>query len=313
MITLSDGSSVHLIGDPHLGKAFEVGVSLARRGEREKSQMADFKKELAVSAHIIVMVGDLFDHPYVSYSVVGAAEKAVKEAVLARPNVTFVMMAGNHDMPRNITAVGAFDDFKARLDGRYPNLHILTKPRLIGKVAFFPWEWNRRADDQVDDIKGAFELAVGHWDLSLFEGKDTHLAPVARLGQHVEIWSGHYHKPGRYTVRGREVDCTGSLQPYSHSEDPSETRYVTLTRADALARTDLKDKCVRVILSPGEDLPEIDALQLTHIRSKPLVDEGLGQSVSLDTFDWQAILNAKLSPLDPAVRTFINERLATSQ
>src|SRR3546814_19137811 len=62
------------------------------------------------------------------------------------------------------------------------------------------------------------------------------------------IYSGHYHLPGEYEVDGHTVVCTGSMEPYSHAEDPSGDLYVTLTLAELEARDDLHDKCVRVLL-----------------------------------------------------------------
>lgn len=307
---LPNGTVVHLIGDPHLGKKFEVGVPLARRGERETSQLSDFVQELYQEANIVIMVGDLFDHPYVGYDVSQAAADAVASAVMDRPDVTFVMMAGNHDMPRNITKVGAFDDFRDRLQKRYENLYILNKPAVIDGVACFPWEWNRRADEQVSDLIEQTALAaVGHWDLASFNGKDVHLAPVHALRKafgDVPLYSGHYHIPGLYG----EVICTGSLQPYSHAEDPDGKFYVTLSREEALAAQGLGNKNVRIRLAKGEDMPDIDCLSLTFIREKEMVDEGATPDYTKPTKDWSKMLTAKLAPLDERVRSYITERMS---
>jgi len=193
----------HLIGDPHLGRKFEVGVPLHRRGEREREQLAHFERELATPAHMVVMVGDLFDHPYVPHSVVMAALHAVQSAAAARPTTQFVMMAGNHDMPRKVTATGAFDVFQRACAGWQPNLHVLTQPEIIEGVAFFPWEWDVSAVDQVAGLREAWEqhpregqigAAIGHWDLASYGGDDSHLAPVAALRDafgDIPLFSGH--------------------------------------------------------------------------------------------------------------------------
>lgn len=311
--TLADGTRVHLIGDPHLGKKFEVGVHVSRRGEREQKQAMHFRRELEADADIIVMVGDLFDHPYVGLSVIDAAATAIYSAALNNPDVTFIMMPGNHDLPRNVAAVGAFHDLWDRLHERLPNLVIPRSPEVIRGLAIFPWQWDRTAEEQVADVAGDTAVAaVGHWDLKSFGGSDNHLAPVAALRAafgDIPLYSGHFHVPGEYLVMGYPVLCTGSLEPYSHGEDPDNAVYVTLDRAEALAQADtLVDKCVRVRLAPGEDLPEINCLALTHTR-EAVVDHGVSQRVSLDTFDWDAILRTKLATLDPEVREFIEERL----
>jgi len=67
-----------LIGDPHLGRDFRNGTPLNRRGEREAMQLAQFKEELATpDVHLIVMVGDLFDKPFVPLHMITAAADAV--------------------------------------------------------------------------------------------------------------------------------------------------------------------------------------------------------------------------------------------
>lgn len=312
--TLPSGHSVLLIGDPHLGRKFEVGVPPHRKGEREKSQLAQFVTELNVEANIVVVIGDLFDNPYVGFGVIDAAHKALVEAVEANPYTTYVVLAGNHDMPRNITNLGAFDDLKSRLDGRYKNLHLLTKPALIEGLALFPWEWNRRADEQVSDITGHVLAAVGHWDLSTFNGKDTHLAPVGAIHAaygDVPCYSGHYHTPGNYPVGSATVVCTGSLQPYTHGEDPNNTLYVTLSRSEALDRdpVSLQAFNVRIRRKRGEDMPDIDCLSLTYIYEDE-VDEGATPGAEkVVNKDWSKILSAKLAPLDPRVQTFIKDRI----
>lgn len=309
---LASGARVHLIGDPHLGKKFEEGVPQNRRGERESRQAAHFANELEATADVIVMVGDLFDNPYVSDAVIVAAARAILGAAERNPDVLYVMMAGNHDKPRNLTLVGAWHAFREMTQHRLSNLFILDRPAHLGALAFFPWEWDRRADDQVNDLAGAVgvEHAVGHWDLSVFDGKDDHLAPVEALHtafpQLYGMWSGHYHKPGAYRVGDCWVHCTGSMEPYAHGEGDL---YVTLTRAEALLATDLHDKVVRVLLAPGEDMPEIDCLALTHKRVRVDEEDGVQSTVSVDDFDFHRIVRERIHDRDPRVRGFIEERM----
>ena len=314
-LTLPNNLTVHFIGDPHLGKKFEAGVPLHRRGERERKQLQHFINELEVEADVIIIVGDLFDHPYVGYSVVDAAARALLSAAERNDNRRYYVMAGNHDLPRLITSVGAFHDLEQRLEGRYWNLRVVRRPLVEEGIAFFPWEWDRRADAQVKDVENEEAyLAVGHWDLSMFEGKDDHLAPVEELqrafGPNVGIWSGHYHVPGEYTVKGVKIECTGSLEPYSHDQDPSGALYVTLplNRILEAPASEFKDKCVRVILKPGEELPDLDCLALTHKReaNEKVIRE---TTTSLRDFDWNKVLKERIDRLDPLVQAFIKERL----
>lgn len=312
--TTPDGVRVHLIGDPHMGKRFDVGVPLHRRGEREMKQTIRFQQELNSDADVIVVVGDLFDHPYVPYAIVDAVAKAIRGAADNNPETDYIVMAGNHDVPRNITAVGAFHDLEDRLRDRSENLYIARRPLWHRGLAIFPWEWDRRAADQVGDLNGKQSYAaVGHWDMVAYEGKNDHLAPVVELKQFfgdIPLYSGHYHKAGDYIVEGVTVVGTGSMEPYSHGEDPNGTLYVTMGRSDVLNADPefLRHKNVRVQLAPGEDLPVIDALSVIPMRLAKGV-KAKNDTLSLSDFDWNAILSRRIKPLDPVVKAFIKERL----
>lgn len=308
--TLADGTRVHLIGDPHLGRKFETGVSLKNRGVREASLFQDFRDRLETDADIIIMVGDLFDHPYVGYGVVDQAAAAIRSAAERNSDVIYIMLAGNHDLPRDTTVVGAFHDLDDRLRDRYENLHIVRRPTVINKIALMPWEWDRRADEQASDIANEdYEAVVGHWDLSKFDDKDDHLAPVQSF-MRVPLYSGHYHVPGDYEVDGITIHCTGSLQPLSHDQDPSGRLYVTVTLSEALSRPsgDFKGKHVRVVLQPGEDLPDLDAIAVTPKREK-VAAKSADNTLSLKDFDWNKMLSERISKLDPKVQEYIKERL----
>lgn len=305
--SLTDGTEVALIGDPHLGRKFETGVPLHRRGERERRQLENFKAQLAQEAGMVVVVGDLFDHPHVGFKVVLDAYQAIVAA--ANDDREIFVMAGNHDLPRNLEAVGAFEMLEALL-AEVPDVQVVRVPRVYEGVALFPWQWNRAALEQVDDVSAPAQLAIGHWDLQSFGGDDSHMAPTvalkAKFGDDLAIYSGHYHLPGEYQVDGHTVICTGSMEPYSHAEDPTGDLYVTLTLAEIEARDDLHDKVVRVLLAEGEELPvDVDCLALTAKRA---AKEAAGE-VSLGDFDWSTILAEKLAPLTPEVRDFIEVRL----
>jgi hypothetical protein len=305
-----DDMRVHLIGDPHLGKDFDKHAPTHRRGERATKQMAQFIDELHHPSDIIVMVGDLFDHPGVSNSIVVGAARAVLAAAESRPDTIFIMMAGNHDLPRNLTRVGAWTTFTKMLEDRMENLVIARWPMVVARIAVFPWEWDRTAAEQVGDLAGwPADAAIGHWDLEMFDDDGSHMAPVEELrsafGQDVILRSGHFHKPGVYG----EVICTGSMQPMSHGEDPDEQFYVTRTLEQVLAAgDDLRDKHVRVLVKPGEEIPEIDCLGVTHLRVREET-ENHPVTLSPSNFDWTKRLSDRIKNLKPAVRDFIVERM----
>lgn len=247
------------------------------------------------------------------YAVLDAAADAIDNAASMNPKTTYIVYAGNHDLSRDVTKVGAFHELVERLIDRYSNLHLVRRPTVVEDIAIFPWEWDRRADEQVSDLKGQKAVAVfGHWDLVTYEGKDTHVAPTKALKStfgDIPIYTGHYHVAGDYTVDGVTVACVGSMQPYAHDQDPDGKLYVTMPLVDVLAKDEsfFKDKVLRVILKPGEELPKINALAVTPKREKAETQEKI--TVSLDDFDWKKIVSDAMNKMTPEVKAFALERL----
>jgi hypothetical protein len=299
-----------LIGDPHLGKDFRNGTPLHRRGEREAMQLAQFKEELTPDdTNMIVCIGDLFDKPFVPLPVIHSAVDIVVSSAKAFPDVHYVFLAGNHDKSRQLGIRGAWELFELAV-AWVPNITILNEPEVIDGVAFYPWEWDRTALEQV--LSEPAEAACGHWDLKSFGGDDSHICPTVDLvrahGEHVQIYSGHYHEEGDFTISGITVYCCGSLQPYAHGEGDM---YVTLTAQEAIERDDLHDKCVRILLEPGEDLPEIDCLQLTYKRVDSEHEEVMGIEVGIGAFNLNETLADEFreNEVPEPVQSFIKERV----
>ena len=311
-INLPSGDFAWLIGDPHLGRKFERGVPAHRRGEREKAQFERFVAELGTPGVAYnIMVGDLYDHPHVSPSVVVAAAQAYLLAADQWPRTTFIALAGNHDLSRDINVVGAWQLFCKIVDGRLPNLITVTEPWDDDELLIMPWQWGVPAADQVKLYEGSNILArtaIGHWDLQSFGGDDSHMAPTQELHDLgvTEIYGGHYHTPGDYQVAGHVVHCTGSLEPFSHAEDPDGEIYVTLTLAEATDGRDLSDKFVRLELEQGEIVPEdLNVQALTTRLTKAEATELLPQ----ENFEWGKIMAEALDGLTPEVKGFITERI----
>lgn len=316
-IDLPNNLTAHLIGDPHIGRKFEAGVPAHKRGQREARQMYLLKAELGTpDVNYNISVGDLFDHPHVSYKVVLEVAEAYLYYAEAMPQTTFLIMAGNHDLPRNLGTVGAFDAFEEIVSGRFNNLLVVRNPYWLNeaKLILFPWQWGVTAEDQTP-IEGMTVFrgytAIGHWDLQSYGGDDSHMAPTKTLHDLgiTEIYSGHYHTEGDYTVNGHVVHCTGSMEPYSHGEDPEGKIYVTLSLDEATDGRDLTGKCVRVILTDGQELPDdLDCMALTAIKAK--VENEEVQALDLSKFEWKTTLDEALADLDPEVKAFIEERLS---
>jgi predicted phosphodiesterase len=307
-----------LIGDPHLGRDFRNGTPLHRRGEREAMQLAQFREELATpDVDLVVMVGDLFDKPFVPLNTIHQAVDAVVEAAQARPGVTFYFLAGNHDKSRQLAIKGAWELFSVAVRW-LSNVVILDQPACHDGIAFYPWQWDRTALEQVEhNHSHGCKVAIGHWDLISFGGDDSHIAPTDALmaahGADVQIFSGHYHEEGIFKVGDVNVLCTGSMQPYTHAEDPNGDLYLTLT-TEQLAGIDpdeLRNKCVRVILNPGEEMPDVDCLQLTSKKADSEAEEVELGEVGIGAFDLHAVLAEEFAgnEVPDQVQGFIKERI----
>lgn len=282
MLIKNGTGDIWLIGDPHFGRNFNNGTPLHRRGDRERMQREQFIEELNHPASTIVMVGDLMDKPVVPLNILSQVIQDVKAVALERYDVDFIFMAGNHDKSRQLEQMGAWEIFSMAV-GWIDNVHIIDDYMVINDVAYFAWNWSCTSKQQVERFldyePGRIDAFVGHWDLMDFGGDTSHMCPVdlfQQINPLAPIYSGHYHIEGTHTVDGVNVNCTGSMQPYAHGEGDM---YVTLTVDEALARDDLYDKCVRIVLQPGEILPDIDCLQLTSTR-EAAVDEPIEIEIS---------------------------------
>lgn len=305
-----------LIGDPHMGKDFK-GVPLHRKGEREQMQIDDLRRNLLQDCRMNINVGDVFDKPLVDLKVVHAVADLYHEASAAKPDVEFVVLAGNHDLFRQLVdkdgrpLKGSFHAL-ARMIGHLSNVTVLFEPAIINDVGFFPWQWDVPAKDQVDALGGNYRYAVGHWDLADFGGSVEHLVPTQTLGDHgaTDMYSGHFHVAGTYTVNGIDVSCTGSMQPYTHGEDPEGKFYRTVT-LDELDDIDATNLNLRVVLKPGETLPDVDCLSIIPLRQGEPEALDLTGDVGLDDFELSVVLGQKFEELDvpQGVQNYIREKI----
>lgn len=280
---------VGILGDPHLGRSFVRGVSLEKRGLRERMVMDDFKARLKASIQydVFICMGDLFDKWAVPYSIVFEAAWAFLEAARKR-HTQYYVIGGNHDISRDLEKKGALDLFQLVLAGE-PNVRIFRHTdsqeniSYGGKrIGFFPFHPTKPAGELVTE---KVDIAFGHWD-TIFG--DHNLVPTKELAaQGCEVaYTGHVHLPDEFTRDGVKVVQVGSMQPYAHGEDNGEM-YVTLG-LDELAGRDLRDKCVRVLLKPGERFDqEVDCLQLSFKR-EGISDEDV-EEVTMGDFDLMAL------------------------
>ena len=269
-----NGTSVSILGDQHLGRRFVNGVPFHRRGEREAQQWETFQRSLfdVEGVELHVNMGDVFDKYTVPPEVVLKVANLYIDAAERYSDVQFVVLRGNHDASRDGGKASSFDLFSA-LVGYLRNVTVATAQTELeingNWFGFCGWCPFSSAKDVVDYLgtRRAYSAVFGHWDIESYGSDDTHnLLPyeeLAKITNHV--FTGHVHKAQEFERDGLHVTVTGSMMPYAHGEDDGET-YVTLTPAEIEGK-DLRDKCVRVLLQEGEEMPEgIDALQVTYKR-----------------------------------------------
>ena len=313
---MSERSDFRLIGDPHITRKFTNNVPLARRGEREQALFDDFKRRLYQGTEkYIIMVGDIFEKPITTIGDLHETMKMLLTAAARQPKRQFLMMCGNHDISPQKDNPGSFD-ILVMLNGFFDNLHFVNRPTVVDRIALFPWEWNRTALEQTEEIEpGSFDVAIGHWDLVAYDEMHMdHFCPANKLVElgAKEIHSGHWHVAGEYKVEGHTVHCTGSMQPMTHAEDPDGRMYVTMT-AEEDEETDkakLKDKYVRVLADDSDVVePLADCLGFKIQKSVSYEEEYT--PVEGDTFDSKEVVkkNLKKHEVPEDVGSFIMERI----
>lgn len=293
--------SIKFIGDVHLGRKFVHNVPLHRRGEREEGQFIQFEQELneVEGYDTCVQVGDIFDKAIVGFDVIMRTVDLIRRAAEHHQGVDYFFLRGNHDASKDLTRVSAFDILSALLHG-IGNVWVLHEPGVHNGIGFAPWSPTIPAADLVGFFKD-LPLVVGHWDLDGF-GNDFNVVPTKVLSKNncMRVVTGHVHVPEFFERDGVEVTVVGSMQPYSHGEDPERKIYVTVS-VDDLLEGDYTDKCVRVDLKPDESLENMDinCLQLTVRRVKEDGSEDLGE-VSLGEFNFQELFDQQMA--DDSVR-----------
>ncbi len=271
------------LGDPHLGRKFETGVPLHRRGDREHMQREHFRNALMnAKAPVHVTMGDLFDKFIVPPEVVLYAAATYMEAASINGNTLYVILRGNHDVSRNRDKASSWDLFCALVD-QHPNVWAIDEePAVLEDMVFIPYDPFSYEHLELH-LNESIETAFGHFDIVDFGGHNV--APTKLLAKYgiKTLVNGHDHLAREFDRDGVHVVVTGSMQPYTHAEDQTGELYVTLT-LEELAKSDLRNKNVRVLLKDGETLPEdLDCLSLTAKRVA--VDE----TVTVDTTEFESL------------------------
>lgn len=286
-----------LMGDPHMGRAFTRGVPLARRGVREQLVRDAFVAALDPrGARVHICLGDLFDKPVVPYEDLLFVLHAYEAAACEHPGTTFYVIQGNHDKSRDADATAAWDVFCWIMQSRCPNVVCVTETFVGPEFAIFPWHPTKTAAEMVreaDELiaQTGCTRAYGHWDTDP-RSESHNLVPTRELADVGigEVWTGHVHKPERFTRDAVTVHVVGSLQPYAQGEDGGQgsVRYVTLTADDPRLHEPgaLANCCVRLQLRPGEafeeEIPDCLSWDVQRVQS---AEEAPPADVSMEGFD----------------------------
>lgn len=296
IINVSDSIKIQTIGDVHLGKTFKTGVPSSKIGIREEMVFKSFEKlmnptEDSGISHTIIM-GDLFDKFIVSPQIILKTFESIKSSCSINPTIEYYLLPGNHDFSRDKTKVSSYE-LLALLLKDIPNLTVITHTSIIKRLdsmnviyldAYNPF--HKEIVEEVlvfDDIDSSTNIySFGHWDD--ITNEFGHYYPNKELQERsCTIISGHIHTPKKFTNSGCEYIYTGSLQPYSHAEDPLEELYQTIkydileslvesSRDEELVK--LSSKNVRISCYPGYVFPHsLDCLSLTYLNN--LTEESL--------------------------------------
>lgn len=264
-----DLSKVEFLGDVHLGRRFIEGVPLDRRGDRELMVRDQFVKELrAHNGDYHVQVGDLFDSFDVPNELVLHVADIYRKAAHDLQGCTFIILRGNHDASRNSLKASSFQVFKELVRG-VPNIRVIDTPTVIDRIGFMPWDPFMSAEQQAQQlVKLAggptglgehfkLDAVVCHCDVKHYGGDTFNVLPAETLRSLTGlVVTGHDHTKRTINKNYMVVRVTGSMQPYSHGEDPDHTMYLTLSTEELRdIKVDLTNKYVRVMLRPGEDAP----------------------------------------------------------
>lgn len=310
-------ANVNFIGDPHLGKKFGK-VQMHRRGEREANQMKQFEKELDAAGDITIMVGDLFDTFNVSNEVLIETANIIKNAALTNPYREFILMSGNHDISRDAQVKSSFHVLRHMLAG-VMNVQVCMFTQEIngtaaGSILICPYSEFKTAKQEVEPYQDKeYDLVVGHWDTMVIAGEHN-LVPLEQLSKMTEVVvTGHIHNKDTIEMPEYELTLhlTGSMLPYSHSEDPTGEIYVTKTIEQALIELErdpliYKDKCLRLIVGKEEKAP--DNIECLQISLKKVEGEEQKLEVVMEEFSFEALFYESMAandvPDDVAIKYF---------
>lgn len=291
-ITDDNGLEVFIqtIGDPHLGKTFRTGVPSSKLGFRENLVLKQFSDLLNPDENLkinyVVIMGDLFDKFVVSPTIVNKTSSIIQQAVSDNKNITYFIIPGNHDLSKDSTKTSSYGLLYEILSKtNLANLYTLYKESSIFEVSPhlyfyldvynpFHTELEEPLDDPFEEISPTAKvISFGHWD-SIKNDFAQYLPNYHIKDRSSTIVSGHIHTPETFISEGTKYIYTGSIQPFTHGEDPNSEYYVTYKYNEIESFIDNKNvkkleeislKNLRINCYPGYVLTgPIDSLSIVY-------------------------------------------------
>lgn len=291
-----------LIGDVHLGRKFRnKDIPLNKRGVREQILRLRFQQyvDLAIKSvksgkyDFVVQLGDLFDSPTVPYEDLLFAYEQLSK--FSKKNINCIVIAGNHDLPKDKTRVSALSMLQKMFAGDfYVNFvinEIATYPifsRYEPEEHFFvPYNHEHDSRESLENCKSTpnyDSYIYGHFDEPF---------PTSWQTDFKHVYTGHIHAPK--TVGN--VSVVGSILPLTFAEDihNSFMRTVPLSEYEKDLEAGVSEyRCYRIILKEGEELPEErHCLQMSVYNPRNDV-EGENLDVEFEAFDIEKLLHEAL-------------------
>lgn len=280
IIIISEFFHIQTIGDPHLGREFKSNVFSHRRGERELSVWNTFKtllKPKSKEVKVVSLVGDLFDTFSVKSEILLEAFESIQQAALENPDVDYVLIPGNHDLSKDTTKASTYSVLHKLISlSQISNLYSILEEHEIIEYdevtllccAYNPFENTELTTPYISKLEKVNTpiITIGHFDGFDIDGKGY--TPTVKMKELSDlIVSGHEHTYKQLITKDVPILFTGSMQPYSHAEDPLSEIYITID-CDLLEDFDvslLKNKFVRILRDSDFELKEsFECISLTY-------------------------------------------------
>lgn len=277
-----DNLTINTLGDPHLGRIFKNNIPKNKLGLREQSVKAEFINFMnpTNSPDYVIVMGDLFDKAVIKNSALLEAIEIIEQAVIKNKDVTYVILAGNHDLSKDKDIVSSFELFIKYFEkNNYSNLNIIVDVTQVTvkdiNLIFYPYT---PFEQEVKKITFTDKnVAFGHWeitDFSQISGVSSYKSnsiPVDILENCQIVVTGHEHKP-KISNKDIFTIVTGSMQPYAFGESLDyEKFYVTEKFENVLInlKKDLNyysNTNLRILCKHDDNLKDIviDCLSLSY-------------------------------------------------